>query len=87
MQNLKYVLTILYQKFFILLYSHVYMKLLEHVYPLLGYPPGACFRKELSETLSMLTLKWGKLWVFCFKMGGLSNPGKQGKSSPFLKER
>ncbi len=34
----------------------------------------------------MKTLKRGKLCVFHFKMVGLSNPGKQGKSSLFLKE-
>ncbi len=32
------------------------------------------------------TLKRGKLCVFHFKMVGLSNPGKRGKSSLFLKE-
>ncbi len=35
-----------------------------------------CVNPEMRETL-----------VFRFKMGGLSNPGKQGKSSPFQKER
>ncbi len=34
----------------------------------------------------MKTLKRGKLCVFHFKMVGLSNPGKRGKSSQFLKE-
>ncbi len=32
------------------------------------------------KTLSMLTLKFGKLWVFHFKIG-LLNQRKQGKSS------
>jgi len=38
------------------------------------------------KTLSMLTLKSAKLWVFCFRMGGKSNLTKQGKSSLLLKE-
>ncbi len=50
--------------------------------------PGARFRKEVKWKL-WVCKPWneGKLWVFHVKMGGLSNPGKQGKSCPFLKER
>ncbi len=39
------------------------------------------------NTLSSVNPEMRETLGFRFKMGGLSNPGKQGKSSPFQKER
>ncbi len=49
--------------------------------------PGAVSERRLSENSEYVNPEMRETLVFRFKMGGLSNPRKQGKSSPFLKER
>ena len=47
---------------------------------------GPFHKAGLVKTLSLLTLKWGKLWVFRFTKGGNSNQIKRGISSLFQRE-
>ncbi len=52
-----------------------------------SFPPNFPILRDVSFPLSGNRGYDSNRSVFRFKMGGLSNPRKQGKSSPFLKER
>ncbi len=48
---------------------------------------GPVSERRLSENSEYVNPEMRETLGFRFKMGGLLNPGKQGKSSPFQKER